>query len=774
MKRFWCLLLALVLCTGPVSAALASEELMTEPVPAETPSEEGSLPEKDPAEEDMLPEEMTEELPAEVSSDEELCGEERAEAAASSEEELPSTVEAPAEDGAGSVLIDEAHFPDSVFRKYVSDCIDANRDGTLDDAERAAVTEISIGGNNPTAYDDIKSFAGLRYFPELKTFSLRFIGRKWIGESTRIDLDLSGNPALTTLSLYCTIPQKLDLSGNPGLTTLDCYDAGLTELDVSGCPALTELSCYLNRLTALDLSNNRDLQILNCGSNELTALDLSGNPGLTSLNCRLNALTELDVSGCPLLTELDCWKTGLTELDVSGCPALTVLYCNDNQITKLDLSGNPALKDIRCYDNALEELYLGSNAVLEELHCENNRLVKLDVSGCAALTDLVCSDNCLPALDLTKNTALGSLQCQNNELTRLDIRSCRALCSLYCYGNRITALDVSGTALTAALERFVCRHGAGCQWYRGFGSGVYYSLVTDDGVVISPAADPPAAEVGSVIRFGRYEQDNDLSNGPEPIEWIVLDRDGDRLLVISKYILEKKPLHEEAEDVSSFSWADCTLRTWLNGSFMDAAFTEEEKACIRLTPLDTKAAAAGTWYNGRPGSYHTEDHVFLLSSDEAEDYFPDDYHRVGVLTPYAFEQEGATFPYNVMLIEYDDPDYVAETDPERPWFVMERILQRKDCMDWTLRNMDGRERYDTAWVDPDGSVWPDCGCMMYGAHGVRPAMWITYDPARYDPYDPDSDGAHTVKDAALLLGSAPWKAAQVLLDVLGLRALPQA
>ena len=50
------------------------------------------------------------------------------------------------------------------------------------------------------------------------------------------------------------------------------------------------------------------------------------------------------------------------------------------------------------------------------------------------------------------------------------------------------------------------------------------------------------AAVGSVVTFGRYEQDNDLSNGPEPIEWTVLDvRDGKSLL-ISRFGLECRPL----------------------------------------------------------------------------------------------------------------------------------------------------------------------------------------------------------------------------------------
>lgn len=43
------------------------------------------------------------------------------------------------------------------------------------------------------------------------------------------------------------------------------------------------------------------------------------------------------------------------------------------------------------------------------------------------------------------------------------------------------------------------------------------------------------AYVGSYVKFGSYEQDNDLSNGKEKIEWLVLDLQANEALLISKY-----------------------------------------------------------------------------------------------------------------------------------------------------------------------------------------------------------------------------------------------
>ena len=39
----------------------------------------------------------------------------------------------------------------------------------------------------------------------------------------------------------------------------------------------------------------------------------------------------------------------------------------------------------------------------------------------------------------------------------------------------------------------------------------------------------PFDTIGSIVTLGRYEQDGDKENGPEEIEWIVLDaKDGRR------------------------------------------------------------------------------------------------------------------------------------------------------------------------------------------------------------------------------------------------------
>ncbi len=87
--------------------------------------------------------------------------------------------------------------------------------------------------------------------------------------------------------------------------------------------------------------------------------------------------------------------------------------------------------------------------------------------------------------------------------------------------------------------------------------------------------------------FGSYEQDNDLSNGSEPIEWVVLDRDGSKVLLASRYILDCRLFNETSEPEDT--WENCSLRAWLNGEFLEKAFTADEQAAILITELDNSA-----------------------------------------------------------------------------------------------------------------------------------------------------------------------------------------
>lgn len=121
------------------------------------------------------------------------------------------------------------------------------------------------------------------------------------------------------------------------------------------------------------------------------------------------------------------------------------------------------------------------------------------------------------------------------------------------------------------------------------------------------------------VTLGRYPQK--LDSEKESIEWIVLKKEKDRYLCISKHLLDCKPYHEVSEKVT---WADCTLRKWLNNEFLFTAFSSEEQEKILLS-------------NVKNPKKDTLDYIFLLCYDEAEKYFLFE-ERGALTTPYARSQ----------------------------------------------------------------------------------------------------------------------------------------
>ena len=128
-------------------------------------------------------------------------------------------------------------------------------------------------------------------------------------------------------------------------------------------------------------------------------------------------------------------------------------------------------------------------------------------------------------------------------------------------------------------------------------------------------------KVGDYILFGAYEQDNNLYNGVEDIEWLVLEIKDGKALVISKYALSREKYNWVYEEVT---WETCSLRKWLNNDFINAAFLDEEKAMI---PTVTVSADKNPEYSTNPGKA-TQDQVFLLSITETNKYFNSDSARL--------------------------------------------------------------------------------------------------------------------------------------------------
>lgn len=190
--------------------------------------------------------------------------------------------------------------------------------------------------------------------------------------------------------------------------------------------------------------------------------------------------------------------------------------------------------------------------------------------------------------------------------------------------------------------------------------------------------------VHDIIKFGKYEQDGNEQNGKEIIDWLVLDKQDNKVLVISDKVLDNVRYGDKV-------WEESEIREWLNADFYNIAFTDAEKSLIETTKITDE-------------NKDTYDKVFLLSEDECHKYFEREGDRKCIPTVYAV---------NMGLIQDNDtPGYSKNGEGTSYWW---------------LRSNDAYYLY--AYVKGNGKIWNDSGREEYGKDsdstiGLRPALWL--------------------------------------------------
>ena len=219
------------------------------------------------------------------------------------------------------------------------------------------------------------------------------------------------------------------------------------------------------------------------------------------------------------------------------------------------------------------------------------------------------------------------------------------------------------------------------------------------------------AQVGDAVAYGKYEQDGNAENGAENIEWIVLDKDAEGLLLISRYVLDCKPFNETRSDVN---WQESSLRAWLNGDFYNTAFDESEKSNIIETSniIDTEEALLIDY---PVDEALLKDKVSILSVDMALNYYEYDSWRMVSPTEYAVNQG-------------------AYTEEEYTWW-------------WLRENIEELTEPDSVadYVYVDGSI-KDIGFSVdYDKVGVRPVIWVSLTAEKDDADNTQPESSETTE-----------------------------
>ena len=198
-------------------------------------------------------------------------------------------------------------------------------------------------------------------------------------------------------------------------------------------------------------------------------------------------------------------------------------------------------------------------------------------------------------------------------------------------------------------------------------------------------------KIGGIIPFGDYD-------------WRILDIKDNAVLVITEYIIDQRSYHDVYKDTT---WADCSLRKYLNGEFYDKFNADEQS---RIIPVINKNPD-NQWY-GTKGGADTEDSIFLLSMEEAVClYFGDSCSKLmnpGKNQRYWFERKDENNSKRIAKLE---------KEKERIWW-------------WWLRSP-GRVSIKSVYIHGDGNIGIQGNNILKGnisdgrcTGGVRPALWL--------------------------------------------------
>lgn len=196
--------------------------------------------------------------------------------------------------------------------------------------------------------------------------------------------------------------------------------------------------------------------------------------------------------------------------------------------------------------------------------------------------------------------------------------------------------------------------------------------------------------VGKTVKFGAYEQDNNTSNGKEEIEWEVLAIENKKALIVSKYALDCKAYNTDLVDTT---WENCSLRSWLNGTFYESAFGTEQRKAIETVDVSSDENPIF----GTDSGNSTRDRVFLLSASEVTKYYSTASEKKCIPTEYAIES-GAFTSANLA-----------------------KPGEAVTCWWWLRTTGDGQDK--AAIVAWDGAL-RTAGDPVNVRDSVRPALWL--------------------------------------------------
>lgn len=233
-------------------------------------------------------------------------------------------------------------------------------------------------------------------------------------------------------------------------------------------------------------------------------------------------------------------------------------------------------------------------------------------------------------------------------------------------------------------------------------------MCPDCGAPVKPIPVP----LDGKIHFGKYD-------------WYILNKQADRMFIITEKVIEKLPYHYEKNEIT---WENCDLRKYLNGEFYNSFNENERNRIIEVVNENPD----NPWY-GTSGGNVTVDKIFLLSIDEVIKYFGDSGQ---IKTRYMYPSPWGDWCKDEFLPWIDDQYSINRRAVDDEGVCYHYWLRSPGCNQYFVTNIMGfcGDGYDQGGINIAGNLKMDDGGHFLldntdsdskcNPSGIRPALWL--------------------------------------------------
>ena len=230
-----------------------------------------------------------------------------------------------------------------------------------------------------------------------------------------------------------------------------------------------------------------------------------------------------------------------------------------------------------------------------------------------------------------------------------------------------------------------------------------------------------------IIKLGKYEQDNNIGNGPEDIEWIILKKEDEKVLLLSKYILDYKYYNED-NNKTEVTWENSSIREWLNTKFYNAAFSDYEYDLILEENI--KNGFDSLWLDR--GSYDS------LLVEENKRWKKTDYQndtKDKIFLPRLDEVNYAFYNDDIYDVFENKKSSTKPTEFAKNITIGDNKIFAEDSYEWSRGHSPYFLRTQGAYKNTAVIILQGGSKLRFASilkdnnqpRGIRPAMWISYE-----------------------------------------------